>query len=161
MRSSRGRRLLGCALAGLLAGAGALPSATTAVAEAAPGSSSPAQVAGAVTVEGRVQPSKLAIRRHGYYHNVSAHNLVWSNWGQAQATAQGTFTFQFCVDESCSVSPFYDEPVVVALSGIGRCHGRLSYTTLALDVEASMPDSSFERYRTTVGACRRRDFRGR
>jgi hypothetical protein len=160
MRSSRARCLLGCALACLLAGAEVLPSAPAAAADDAAASPSAARAADAVTVEGRVHPSRLAIKRHGYYYNVSAHNLAWSGWGQAQTTGQGTFTFQFCVEESCSASPFYDEPVVVVLSAIKRCRGRLSYTTLTLDVEASMPDSSFKGYRASLGSCPGRGSRG-
>jgi hypothetical protein len=107
----------------------------------------------AVYVENQAQPTRLPIKPHGYYSNTSIHNLSWSNWGQATATARGTFTFQFCVEESCSVSPFYDEPVLVTLSNIQRCRSRLSYTTLALDVQATLPDSSFKGYRTSVAAC--------
>jgi hypothetical protein len=124
--------------------AGALSSLTVA--------SSPA-ASSTVYVENQYQPTRLAIKPHGYYDNTSVHNLVWSDWGQATTTARGTFTFQFCVEESCSVSPFYDEPVIVTLSGIQRCHARLTYTTLALDVEATLPDSSFKGYRTSVGVC--------
>ncbi len=106
-----------------------------------------------VYVENQYQPNRLPIKPHGYYNSTSVHNLVWTDWGQATTTASGTFTFQFCVEESCSVSPFYDEPVVVSLSGIARCGSRLIYTTLALDIEATLPDSSFKGYRTSVAAC--------
>jgi hypothetical protein len=114
--------------------------------------SSPA-ASSTVYVENQDQPTRLPIKPHGYYASTSVHNLVWSDWGQATTTARGTFTFQFCVEESCSVSPFYDEPVSVSLSGIQRCRSQLIYTTLALDVEATLPDSSFKGYRTSVGVC--------
>jgi hypothetical protein len=154
MRSSGARRLLGCLLAGLIAGVGAQATAGRA-AEALSTASPPAGGAEAVTVAGKVQPSRLAIKRHGYYHNVSVHGLQWTNWGTPQATAAGTFTYQFCVEESCSVAPFFDEPVVVTLSAIERCRGRSSYTTLALQVNGSMPDESFKGFRTSVAACPR------
>jgi hypothetical protein len=107
------------------------------------------------------QPHRLAIKPHGYYHNVSLHGLQWTNWGASQATAQGTFTYQFCVKESCSVAPFFDEPVVVTLSAIESCRGRSSYTTLALQINGSMPDESFKGFQTSVGACPRRRASGR
>jgi hypothetical protein len=106
-----------------------------------------------VYVDNQYQPTRLSIKPHGYYSATSVHNLLWTDWGQATTTARGVFTFQFCVEESCSVSPFYDEPVVVSLSGIARCRTRLIYTTLALSVEATLPDNSFKGYRTSVGAC--------
>jgi len=98
-------------------------------------------------------PSRLPIKPHGYYSHTSLHNLIWSSWGQPTTTAHGTFTFQFCVEESCAVSPFYDEPAVVTLSGAARCHASTIYTTLALDVEATLPDTSFQGYRTRLPAC--------
>jgi hypothetical protein len=107
-----------------------------------------------VYVENQIQPGRLAIKPHGYYSHISVHNLTWSGWGQPQAVAKGTFTFQFCVQESCAVSPFYDEPVTVTLSGLKRCRARLSYTTLALSIEGPLPDSSFKTYRTSVASCR-------
>jgi hypothetical protein len=161
--------VLGCAVLALLAGVGPTRGATSSAMASQPvprsvevlasTSSAPSGAAGAagtVYVEGSYyQPHRLSIKRHGYYHNVSIHDLTWSGWGEPQATAHGTFTYQFCVKESCSVSPFYDEPVTVTLSGIGHCRGRLLYTTLALDIEGSMPDSSFQGYRASVGSCRR------
>jgi hypothetical protein len=126
------------------------------VALIASGTSSVAQGSSTVYYAGtQYQPREVAIKPHGYYHNVSVHGLQWTNWGAPQATAQGTFTFQFCVKESCSVSPFYDEPVVVGLSGIERCRGRSSYTVLALTINGAMPDESFKGFRTSVGACPR------
>jgi hypothetical protein len=115
----------------------------------------------AVYVENRYQPSALAIKPHGYYSHVSIHNLKWTNWGQATTSAQGTFTFQFCVHESCSVSPFYAEPVVVSLTGIARCRARLFYTVLTFNVEGALPDPSFKTYRRSLGACPRRSSGGR
>lgn len=152
------RRLLRRSLAGLLAGACVLPGAALAAgrAVARPAVTQPSPT---VTAGGRAEPASLAVKRHGHYYHVSVHNLTWSDWGQASATAKGTFTFQFCIEESCSVSPFYDEPAVVALSGLKSCEGRLSYTVLALSVEAALPDSSFTHYRTSFGPCRAR--RGR
>lgn len=101
------------------------------------------------------QPRALAIKPHGYYHNVSVRGLQWTDWGAPQATAAGTFTYQFCVEESCSVAPFFDKPVVVALGAIERCRGRPSYTVLALQIDGSMPDESFKGFRTSVSACPR------
>jgi hypothetical protein len=164
MRSSRATRLLGAALVCLIVGTGA-PAGMSAAASAdlVPAAAAQASAAAAVEAEGRAEPTRLAIKRHGYYHNVSVHNLQWSDWGQASTTARGTFTFQFCVEESCSVSPLYDEPVVVTLSGLKSCGGHLSYATLTLDIEAEMPDSSFRHYRTSLGlgSCRARGSRGR
>jgi hypothetical protein len=160
MRSSRARCLLGYAAAALIAGAGALQGAARVAADAGSAASVTGSASGAVTVDGKAQPPRLAIQRHGFYHNVSVHNLRWSDWGQASATGRGTFTFQFCVHESCSVSPFFDEPVVVTLSGVRPCGRRLSYTALALDIEASMPDSSFTHFQTSLGSCRRRGSGG-
>ncbi len=110
--------------------------------------------ASAVYAENRSQPQRLTIKPHGYYSSVSIHNLRWTNWGQPTASAQGTFTFQFCVHESCSVSPFYDEPVAVSLTQIKRCRARLSYTVLTFNVQGALPDPSFKTYRTSLGACR-------
>ncbi|HXA91757.1 MAG TPA: hypothetical protein VNU73_00820 [Steroidobacteraceae bacterium] len=107
------------------------------------------------------QPKSLPIKQHGYYRHVSLHNLVWTDWGQPQATAQGTFTYQFCVEESCSTAVFFDEPAEVVLAGMESCRGRMSYTTLALTINGSMPDESFKGYRRTVGACRRHHSGGR
>jgi hypothetical protein len=112
-----------------------------------------AQAATAVYVENHSQPSRLSIKPHGYYSHTSLQGLSWSGWGEPTTTAHGNFIFQFCVEENCTVSPFYAEPVVVTLSGIQRCHTRLAYTLLALDVEAELPDSSFKGYRTSVAAC--------
>jgi len=120
----------------------------------------PPSASSAVYAENRYQPQQLKIRPHGYYRHVSIHNLQWSNWGQPTATAHGTFTFQFCVHESCSVSPFYDEPVAASLTQIKQCRGRLSYTVLAFDVEGPVPDPSFKSYRTSLGACRTRSSGG-
>ncbi len=113
-----------------------------------------ASPAGTVSVSGQIQPRQLPIRPHGYYHSTSLFGLQWSSWGRATATARGTFTFQFCVEESCSVSPVFVDPAAVALSGMKRCRGRLSYTELALHVEGLLPDASFDRFRAKVGACR-------
>lgn len=106
---------------------------------------------GAVFTES-AQPAALQIKQHSYYRHVSAHNLLWSGWGAPTATAQGTFTFQFCVEESCSVSPFYDESVVVTLSAIGHCGAHPAYTSLQLEASGTLPDSSFKSYRTSL-AC--------
>jgi hypothetical protein len=142
--------------AGLLAALLA-PGSGAASAAPAPGSSvvAPALAPGpsAVYAENQIQPARLPIKPHGYYSHTSLHNLTWTNWGQPTATARGTFTFQFCVEESCSVSPFYDEPALVTLSAIQQCRARLSYTTLSLEVQATLPDSSFTGYRTSVSAC--------
>jgi hypothetical protein len=134
------------------------------VAASAEGSKSAAgQGASTVYYAGtQYQPRKLAIKPHGYYHNVSVHGLQWTDWGAPQATADGTFTYQFCVEESCSVAPFFDEPVVATLSQIKRCRdGRSSYTTLALTINGEMPDESFKGFQTSVAACPRRRSSGR
>jgi len=117
--------------------------------------------AAAVYAENRYQPQQLSVKSHGYYSHVSVHNLRWSTWGQATTTSQGTFTFQFCVHESCSVSPFYDEPVVVSLTRIKRCGTRLSYTVLTFNVEGPLPDQTFKTYRRSLGACRPQSSGGR
>lgn len=139
----------------------ALLVAATAAVGAKAASPRPPSAASAVYAEDHYQPRTLAIKPHGYYSHVSVHNLLWVNWGQARTAARGTFTFQFCVQESCSVSPFYDEPVVVSLTAIKRCRGRLSYTELSLQVEGQLPDSSFRTYRTSLGVCRQRSSGGR
>lgn len=113
-----------------------------------------AVASGAVYAENRSQPRALQIKAHGFYDTVSVHGLQWTNWGQPTASAHGIFTFQFCVHESCSVSPFYDEPVTVSLSQIKRCRARRSYTVLRLNVEGPLPDQSFKAYQTSLGACR-------
>jgi hypothetical protein len=114
----------------------------------------------AVYANNQYEPSVLAIKPHGHYSHISVHNLVWADWGQPTATAHGILTFQFCVHESCSVSPFYDEPTAVSLGAIKRCRARFSYTTLALDVEGPLPDPNFKAYRTVVGVCSKRRSRG-
>jgi hypothetical protein len=116
--------------------------------------SPPSTASSAVFAENRSQPQKLTVKAHGYYRSVSLHNLQWANWGQPTATARGTFTFQFCVHESCSVSPFYDEPVSLMLTQIKSCRARLSYTVLTFNVEGPLPDQSFKSYRTSLGVCR-------
>ncbi|HST55723.1 MAG TPA: hypothetical protein VLJ42_07495 [Solirubrobacteraceae bacterium] len=110
----------------------------------------------AVYVAGRSQPARLPIKPHGAYRNLSVHGLTWTGWDQPVTSASGVFTYQFCLTESCAVSPFYDEPVVVTLSAVKRCGRRLSYTRLALNVNGSTPDSSFKGFRTSAGACRKR-----
>ncbi len=148
----------------MLAAVGVAASAAVGAAPSAEGSTSAAERgASAVYYAGtRYQPRRFAIKPHGYYHNVSVHGLRWTGWGASQATADGTFTYQFCVDESCSVAPFFDEPVVVTLSQIKRCrNGRSSYTTLALTIDGSMPDESFKGFQTSVAACPRRRSSGR
>ncbi len=148
--------LTGVLLALLLPIAGSL-----AEAEGAQSASSSPSASSAVYVESQQQPTRLTIKPHSYYSHVSAHNLVWTNWGQATTTAQGTFTFQFCVEESCSVSPFYDDPVVVTLGAVKRCGPRLSYTALQLEVSgATLPDTSFKKYQTNLG-CPKRPADGR
>jgi hypothetical protein len=127
--------------------------AATPASAAAASTAAAAQATTAVSIDNQSQPTHLPIKPHGYYSHTALANLTWSNWGQPTATAHGSFIFQFCVEESCSVSPFYSEPVVVTLSAIQRCHARLAYTVLALDVEAELPDSSFKGYRTSVAAC--------
>lgn len=104
------------------------------------------------------QPATLQIKPHSYYRHVSVHNLTWSGWGAPTATAPGTFTFQFCVEESCSVSPFYDESVAVTLSAIGHCGAHPAYTSLQLEVSGTLPDSSFRSYRTSLACPRRRSL---
>lgn len=111
--------------------------------------------AGVVAVSSQAQPQRLAVRPHGYYRHTAVLGLQWSSWGQAVALGKGTFTFQFCVDESCSVSPVFVDPVAVLLSAIKRCRGRPSYTKLELRVEGTLPDASFESFHTKLGACRR------
>jgi hypothetical protein len=116
---------------------------------AARASSSPT-AASAVYLES--QPAVLTIKPHSYYSHLSVHNLTWSNWGAPTATAQGTFTFQFCVEESCTVSPFYDESAAVTLTTVKPCGTHPSYTALQLEVSGTLPDSSFKSYRTSL-AC--------
>jgi hypothetical protein len=133
---------------GLLVGALMLTPALAANAgAAAPAASS------AVYIENRYEPTQLAIKPHGYYSHTVLEHLTWANWGQPTATASGSFVFQFCVEESCSVSPFYSEPVAVTLTGIQHCQARMAYTVLAFNVEAELPDTSFKSYRTNVAAC--------
>jgi hypothetical protein len=112
------------------------------------------------------QPTALAVKPHSYYSHVSVHNLTWSNWGAPTATAQGTFTFQFCVEESCTVSPFYDESAAVTLTAVKPCGTHPSYTALGLEVSGTLPDTSFKSYRTSLAcptqrAARRRGGRRR
>jgi|GEM_PF-4059153 len=123
----------------------------------------PAAVAGSgvVRAENGSQPQRLTVRSHGYYRTVSVHNLQWAGWGQATAVAHGTFTFQFCVHESCSVSPFYDEPAAIFLTQVKRCGGRPFYTVLKFNVEGPLPDQTFKTYRTSLGACRPQSSGGR
>jgi hypothetical protein len=149
LRSTLGRRLRSLACVLLLA----LVASATALAAT---SSSTVYYAG-----NQYQPKRLPVKRHGYYRNVSLHGLLWSSWGGSQTTAEGTFTYQFCVEEKCSLAPFFDEPAVVVLGGIESCHGRKSYTTLALTIDGSMPDESFKGFRTIVGACPPRRSSGR
>jgi hypothetical protein len=150
VRRRRGTRALCAAVCVLL------------LALAATGAASAATASNVVYYGGTAyQPKSLPIRQHGYYRHVSLHNLVWAGWGEPQATAQGTFTYQFCVEENCSTAVFFDEPAVVVLAGVESCRGRMSYTTLALTINGSMPDESFKGYRTTVAACRRRHSSGR
>ncbi len=150
--SARARRLFG----------GALLGASLLAALVAIGASSAAMGSSTVYYAGTgPQPRTLAIKPHGYYHNVSLRRLQWTDWGAPQATAEGIFTYQFCVEESCSVAPFFDEPVLVTLSTIEGCRGRSSYTTLALQINGSMPDESFKGFRTTVSACPRHRSSGR
>lgn len=145
--SARARRLRGYAL----------PVAALLAALIAIGAPPAAMGSGTVYYEGALQqPRTLAIKSHGYYRNVSVHGLQWTAWGAPQATAAGTFTYQFCVEESCSVAPFFDEPVVVTLSTIEHCRGRSSYAMLALQINGSMPDESFNGFRMSVSACPRR-----
>jgi hypothetical protein len=132
-----------------------IAAAPVVVAAAAASSASSPSASSAVYAESRYQPRKLTIKPYDYYRHVSVHNLQWTNWGQATALAHGTFTFQFCLHESCSVSPFYDEPVAVSLTQIKGCRARLSYTVLTLNVEGPLPDPRFKTYRTSLGACRR------
>jgi hypothetical protein len=138
----------------------AVPAFPVVVATASPPSPSP-PASSAVYAENRYQPPTLTVKPHGYYNHVSIHNLTWTDWGQATASAHGTFTFQFCVHESCSVSPFYDEPVAVSLTHIERCRARLSYTVLTFNVEGPLPDPSFKTYRMSLGACQQRSSGGR
>lgn len=116
----------------------------------AAGASSALTAASAVYLES--QPAVLAIKPHSYYSHLSVHNLTWANWGAPIATAQGTFTFQFCVEESCTVSPYYDESAAVTLTAIKNCGTHPSYTALQLEVSGTLPDSSFKSYRTSL-AC--------
>jgi hypothetical protein len=102
------------------------------------------------------QPAVLAIAPHSYYSHLSVHNLEWSSWGASTATAQGTFTFQFCVEESCAVSPFYDESATVTLAAVKPCGTRPSYTALQLEVSGTLPDTSFKSYRTSLACPTRR-----
>jgi hypothetical protein len=125
-----------------------LPSAT-ALAASSPVASS------AVYAESRQQPTQLQVKPRGHYSHVSVQDLKWSAWGQATTSAHGTLTFQFCFEESCSVSPFYAEPVTVSLSRIQSCRARRSYTLLALDVEGPLPEESFKTYRTSLAACQK------
>jgi hypothetical protein len=130
--------------------------AVPAVDASLPASGSSAAPASSATYLNQHQPTRLTIKPHSYYSHVFVHNLIWSGWGQPTTTARGTFTFQFCVRESCSISPFYDEPVAASLSDIKRCRKQLSYTKLTLKVEGPLPDPSFKTYRTSVGACQPR-----
>jgi hypothetical protein len=130
-------------------------SARTPTAVASIAGASSAKASSALTAASAVfledQPAVLAIKPHSYYSHLSVHNLTWSNWGAPTASAQGTFTFQFCVEESCSVSPFYDESAALTLTAIERCGTRSAYTALQLEVSGTLPDSSFKSYRTTLG----------
>jgi hypothetical protein len=155
----RGTLLGGLSLAAAVAVLTAV--AIPVVALAAPSPAPSPSASSAVYAENRYQPARLTIKPHGYYSHVSVHNLNWTNWGQPSTSARGTFTFQFCVQESCTVSPFYDEPVVVSLSQIKRCRARLSYTVLSLAVEGPLPDASFKTYRTSLASCRPRSSGGR
>ncbi|MFI5008836.1 MAG: hypothetical protein ACHQDY_01015 [Solirubrobacterales bacterium] len=123
------------------------------------GASSAPAAASAVYLES--QPTRLQIKPHSYYRHVSVHNLAWTNWGAPTATAQGTFTFQFCVEESCSVSPFYDEFAAVTLTAIKRCGTHPSYTILQLEVSGTLPDTSFRSYQTSLACPTRRVVRRR
>jgi hypothetical protein len=125
---------------------------------AAEGASSPAASSAVYT---ETQPVRLTIKPRSYYSHVSVHNLAWTNWGATTATAQGTFTFQFCVEESCSVSPFYDESAAVTLTAIKRCGTHPSYTILQLEVSGTLPDTSFRSYRTSLACPTRRVVRRR
>jgi hypothetical protein len=128
---------------------------TAAVSPATAIASSPAsERTSTVYADAAGQPQRLTIKPHGYYSHVSLHNLQWSNWGQPSTSATGTFTFQFCVKESCSVSPFYDQPAAVTLSQIKPCRGRALYSLLTLSIAGPMPDTSFKMYQTSLGSCR-------
>ncbi len=118
------------------------------------GASSTPTAGSAVFLES--QPAVLAIKPHSYYSHLSVHNLTWSNWGAPTATAQGTFTFQFCVEESCTVSPFYDESAAVTLTAVKPCGTHPSYTALGLEVSGTLPDTSFKSYQTSLACPTRR-----
>jgi hypothetical protein len=140
-------------LRGLPLGLASLVALVAAQAASAAPATPPPAASAAVYAENLVQPSRLKVKPRGHYSHVSVQDLQWTGWGQPSTSAHGTLIFQFCFYESCSVSPFYAEPVTVSLSRLQSCRARLSYTLLALNVEGPLPEESFKTYRTSLAGC--------
>lgn len=71
--------------------------------------------------------------------DITATNLIWSDWGKATATARGSATVNLCAYTDCASGDYISVPVDVAVSRIVRC----SKTTRAYStLRYAFPDGS-------------------
>jgi hypothetical protein len=53
--------------------------------------------------------------------DITAVNLVWSDWGKQTATAQGSATVNLCAYTDCASGDYVSVPIEVTASKIVRC----------------------------------------
>jgi hypothetical protein len=63
--------------------------------------------------------------------DITARNLIWSDWGKPTATARGSATVDLCAYEDCASGDYVSVPIEVAASRIMRCSKTTrAYSTL-------------------------------
>ncbi len=53
--------------------------------------------------------------------DITAVNLVWSNWGKQTATARGSATVNLCAYTDCASGDYVSVPIAMTVSKIVRC----------------------------------------
>lgn len=129
-------------IASLAAGCGSSPSgpavasSTAAAAPAAPVSSGPGPASSTAPAGLTDCSSNTVVQPASYVlacgdGSVSASGLVWQNWGQATATAQGTISVKVCAS-SCATGTTEQEQGTVTVDRLQACSdGRQRYTQLS------------------------------
>lgn len=72
--------------------------------------------------------------------DITARNLVWSDWGKATATAKGSATVDLCAYNDCAAGDYISVPIVMTASKIVPCSKNVrAYSTLRYNFPAGSP----------------------
>ncbi len=72
--------------------------------------------------------------------DITARNLIWSDWGKPTATAKGSATVDLCAYEDCAAGDYASVPIEMTASKIVHCSKNArAYSTLRYTFPSGSP----------------------